>query len=292
MSVAEPATWQPYLVAFRRGLLDAGYIEGRNLRIEYRWGEGNVDRLPKLAAELAAQQPAVLVASGGNDPVVAAKAATATIPIVFTGTIDPVESGLVASLNRPGGNVTGISLLSGDLYGKLIDLLGGAASTVRKYGLLLNPHTTTFDRVAKAVEDRTRGRPVVAAPVESQGGVDAAFARLVSEGVDALIVSSDASLNTWRDRIVAQAAHYRLPAIYVWGEYVRAGGLMSYGPNLPDQYRQAAGHVGRILKGDRPADLPVMQPTKFDLMINLKTAKALGIEMQPTVLALADEVIE
>jgi putative ABC transport system substrate-binding protein len=185
-----------------------------------------------------------------------------------------------------------MSILSDDLYGKLLNLIDGAAPTTRKYGVLLNPKSTTADTTARAVENGARGKPVIQARVESEDGLNDAFAKLAGEGVGALIVSADPSLNVWRDRIIALAARSRLPAIYVFGEYPRAGGLMSYGPNLADQYRQTAIYVGRILKGARPADLPVMQPTKFDLIINLKAAKALGIELQPTVLALADEVIE
>jgi putative ABC transport system substrate-binding protein len=280
--------------AFRRGLTEAGYVEGRNVKIEYRFAENQSPRLRALAADLIGQPVDVLVATGGGNSVLAAKAGTATIPIVFTSGGDPVREGFVASLNRPGGNVTGItwfaSLLGAKGFGLLCELLPNA----HVVGLLANPTIPESTRVPADVQEAARilGRQLLVLDAGTPNEIDTAFAAMRQRRVDALLVSGDPFFPTRRQQIVALAARDGLPAMYVNREYVAEGGLMSYGNDATDAYRRAAHYVGRILKGEKPADLPVDQATRFEFVINLKTAKALGLTVPDTVLARADEVIE
>jgi putative tryptophan/tyrosine transport system substrate-binding protein len=284
----------PVSMAFVRGLNESGFIEGRNVTIEYRYAEGHYDRLPALAADLAARKVDVIFANGGSAPALAAKAATTSIPIVFETGGDPVRGGLVASLNRPGGNLTGVSWTASALNAKRLDLLHQLLPKASVIGLVVNPD---YPEASLQVRDLTDaagllGLKISAANANTESGVDAAITSLARQGVGALLLANDPFLSSRRAQILALAERYALPASYSLREDVEAGGLVSYGTSLPEQFHQAGLYVGRILKGERPADLPVMQPTKFDLVINLKTAKALGITVPPTLLATADEVIE
>jgi putative tryptophan/tyrosine transport system substrate-binding protein len=278
--------------AFRQGLSDAGYVEARNVTIEYRWAEGRYDRLPEMAAELVGRQVAVIAATGGAE--LAAKAATATIPIVFTTGGDPVELGLVASLNRPGGNLTGVTFLASDLGAKRLELLRQFAPNAKTIAMLMNP---TYQPTAAEVRDvqaaaRTLGLKINVLNASTGGEIDTAFATLERERPDALIVGGDPILLGRRDQVVPLVAGHTLPTIYPQREYVDAGGLMSYGTSLIDGYRKTGVYTGRILAGTIPAALPVLQPTKFDLVVNFKTAKALGLAIPNALLVAADEVIE
>jgi putative tryptophan/tyrosine transport system substrate-binding protein len=282
------------VAAFRQGLTEAGYVEGQNVDIAFRWTEGQYDRLPALAADLARRQVAVIFATGGNPPAFAAKAATATIPIVFITGSDPVEVGLVASLNRPGSNVTGVSLFTSLLVAKRLELLRELVPTAIILAFLVNPNNSNAQpdtRVAHAAAARF-GQQLVVLSARTENDIDAAFAILVQRRASALLVNTNSFFLTRRNQIAAQAARHVVPTIHDLREYTAAGGLVSYGTNLADAYRQGGTYVGRILKGEKPASLPVVQPTKFDLVINLKTAKALDLEIPPTVLARSDEVIE
>jgi putative tryptophan/tyrosine transport system substrate-binding protein len=278
--------------AFRRGLSDAGYVEAKNVTIEYRWADGRYDRLPAMAAELVSHQVAVIAASGGAE--LAAKASTTTIPIVFTTGGDPVELGLVDSLNRPGGNRTGVTFLASDLGAKRLELLRQFAPNATRIAMLMNP---TYRPTAAEVRDvqaaaRTLGLQIEVANASTGGEIDAAFATFESERPDALVVGGDPVLLSRRDQVVPLAASHTLPTIYPQREYVDAGGLMSYGTSLIDGYRQIGVYTGKILAGTMPAALPVLQPTKFDLVVNLKTAKVLGLATPNALLVAADEVIE
>jgi len=289
-----PIGWENYLAGFHRGLSEVGFVEGQNVKIEYRWAQGRYDQLTALAAELVARNPAVIIASGGNPPVFAAKAATTSIPIVFTAVPDAVGDGLVASLNRPGGNVTGLSVLTTAVLAKRFELLSALTPKATVFGLLVNPSNPGAAREMSTLADAaaTRGMKMHRLAATSDSELDAAFADLVAQGGRGLIVSTDPSFNSRRDHIIALAARHAIPTIYGWPEYPNAGGLASYGPDLTEHYRLCAVYAGRILKGEKPADLPVIQPTKFKYVINLKTGKALGLEVPPTALAIADEVIE
>jgi len=293
---AEPADQVAHLVsAFRKGLSDSDYVEGRNITIEYRWADNHYDRLPALAVELARRQVAVLVTIGGPQPALSAKAATTTIPIVFvSGAEDPVTLGLVASFNRPGGNITGIVPLTTPLEDKRLQLLHELIPGAAAFGILLNPNNSYSNSRLHDLETaaQTIGRSLAPVWAQSERDLDTAFATLVREHADAILVGGDTFFNTRRDQIVALAARHRMPAVYQWREFVDAGGLMSYGSDRADANRQAGHYVGRILKGERPGDLPVMQTTKIELLINLKTAKALGLTFPITLLGRADEVIE
>jgi len=286
LSSGSPGPFAQMLAAFHQGLKDGGYVEGQNVAIEYRWAEGYYDRLSTLAADLVRRQVAVLAATGGTVSALAAKAATTTIPILFVAA-DPVRDGLVASLNRPGGNVTGVSVFSAELAPKRLQLLRELVPKAGKIAALTNP--ASMDEP----EALTRaGFPLLTITAEAEGDFGPAFIQAAQQGVEALLVTADPFFNTRRAQIVALATRHSLPAAYPWREYVEAGGLMSYGTSLPGTYHQLGLYVSRVLKGDKPADLPVQNPIKFELAINLKTAKALGLTVPPTLLARADEVIE
>ena len=289
---ASPGPFAPYLAAFLAGLREAGYFEGSNVIIEYRWAEGQYDRLPAMAADLVRRKVAVIVASGANPPVLAAKAATSTIPIVFTGPDDPVKNGFVASLNRPGGNVTGAALFTSELESKQIEVLRTLLPTAAKIAVLLNPSNPNVSSQISGLDVRTSGAELVIHRAGAPAEIDAAFAVMAEQHTDALLVGADPYFNAVREQITFLAARYKLPALYTFPELVVAGGLISYGNSIADNYRKCAGYVARILKGEKPADLPILQPTKFDLTINLKTAKSLGLQIPDKLLALADEVID
>jgi putative ABC transport system substrate-binding protein len=278
--------------AFHRGLKEAGYVEGQNVGIIYRYAEGQYDRLPGLVADLLHRQVA-LIGAFGPPAAQAAKAATTTIPIVFT-SVDPVKFGLVGSLNRPGGNATGAHVLTIDLDSKRLEMLSGLVPASSPIGVLINPHGEYAESQAKEVQaGATRiGRQIVILSASNERDINSAFRTLIDRGAAGLLIAADVFFYGRREQLVTLAAYHAIPAIYEWREYVLAGGLMSYGSSIADAYRQAGVYAGRILKGEKPSDLPVMQPTKFDLVINLKTAKALGLAVPEKLLALADEVIE
>jgi putative ABC transport system substrate-binding protein len=281
------------LAAFHQGLKETGFVEGQNAAIEYRFADGNSDRLPMLAAELVRRQVNVLVANT-TPPALAAKAATATIPIVFVTGVDPVELGLVASFNRPGANVTGVTFLVNKLVAKRLELLCELVPRSAPVGMLAdqhNPNLETDVRDALAAAD-VLGRTLHVAKVVSENDIEAAFAALVEERVAAVFVAPHANFRIWRRQVIELAARHALPASFSSSDYVTAGGLMSYGPDQFDSYREAGVYAGRILKGEKPAELPVMQATKFEFVINLKTAKALGLTIPRTMLVLATEVVE
>ena len=280
--------------AFHSGLKEAGYVEGQNVAIVYRYADGQYDRLPMLAAELVRSQVAVLAATGGDPAVLAARAVTATIPIVFTTGSDPVALGYVASLNRPGGNVTGVVLLSSNLGAKRIGLLRELVPKADAIGALVNPTYPVATAQLKEVQEAAAsvGVRLIIANASAERDFEPAFALLVQQRSSALMISSDPFFNSRRDQIVALAARHAVPAIYEWREFAEAGGLMSYGTSVTEAYRLAGIYAGRVLKGDKPADLPVMQSSKFEFVINLKTAKALGLDVPLGMSAAADEVIE
>jgi putative ABC transport system substrate-binding protein len=285
------------VAAFRRGLAQNGYAEGKNVTVEYRWALGQYDRLPALAAELARRPVAVIAATGGDPAPLAAKAATATIPVVGTFSSDPVERGLVASLNRPGGNVTGVSNLSSTLEPKRLGLLRELVPQAYIFGVLLNPNNPPAAIQLRDLQEaaRTLALQLHVSRASTDREIDAAFEAVAQPPTyrsAALAVADDPFFNSRRDKIVALAARHSVPAMYSFRNYAVAGGLMSYGIDLPDVYLQVGIYVGRILKGAKPADLPVTQPTKFEFVINLKTAKALGVKFSDNLLSLADEVIQ
>jgi len=288
-----PGPSAPFVAAFRQGLGEEGHVEGQNMAIEYRYAEGHDDRPSALAADLVGRKVDVIVAAGGPASR-AAKEASQTIPIVFTIGGDPVATGLVASLSRPGGNVTGVTWLAVELMSKRLELMSELVPQARAIALLVNPASRQTERVVRDVQEGPRPRgvqlPLLKAGSESE--VDAAFASLVQGPAGALVVQPEPFLNSRRQQIVALAARHAVPAIYPLREYATAGGLISYGPSLTAVYRQAGIYTGRILKGAKPAELPVVQPTKFELVINMKTANALGLTIPPSILARADEVIE
>jgi putative ABC transport system substrate-binding protein len=282
------------LAAFRKGLNEMGFVEGRNVTIEYVWADGRVDRLPELAAELVRRRVAVIAVPAGLTAVLAAKAATTTIPVIFGIGSDPVETGLVASLNRPGANLTGVSQMNIALLTKQLGLLHEMLPTAGRFGVLLargNPATRALTTEAEEAAS-IMGKQIVLLPAGDKGEIDAAFESIEQKRIDALAVSSQVLFFQRRVQIITLAARHGLPVIYSWRESPDIGGLMSYGANSLDQFRQVGLYTGRILKGDRPADLPVMRATKFEFVINLQTAKTLRIQIAPTLLAIADEVIE
>ena len=295
LSTESPGQFAHIVVAFRRGLNETGFVEHRNVGIEYRWAEGRYDRLPALAAELASQRVAVIVATGGTVAGQAAKRATATIPIVVVIGDDPVRVGLVASVNRPGGNITGVMILSTLLAAKRLELLRDMLPKANVIGALINPsNSTSASSQLKDLETaaRTIGMDLRIVNASNERDLDAGFATLAQQHVDALIVSTDPYYNSRREQIVGLAARHAIPATYAFREFADAGGLISYGTSCAHAYRQAGVYVGRILKGEKPAELPVLQPTTLELIINLKAAKALGLNVPPTLIARADEVIE
>lgn len=294
LSARSPGEAASVLNAFRQGLGETGYFEGKNVTIEYRWAEGQYDRLPALAAELVSRQVAVIAATGGEPSPLAAKAATAIIPIIFTAGGDPVAAGLVASLNRPGGNLTGTTIMGLQMGSKRLELIRELLPNAAATAMLINPNFPTSAAEARDVQGAARAlrmqMNVLNASTQSQ--IDAAFSTIVQQRIDALIVATDPFLLGQREQIVRLAARHAVPTMYFLREFVEASGLMSYGPDIANGYRQAGVYTGRVLKGEKPANLPVIQPTKFDLVINLKTAKALGLSMPQTLLVAADEVIE
>jgi putative ABC transport system substrate-binding protein len=287
--------WAPYMVGFRRGLSDVGFIQGQNVSIEYRWAEGHLEQLPGMAADLIGRKVNLILAGGSVVGVQVAMAATKSIPIVFTTAVDPVAAGLVASLNHPGGNVTGVTLISSELAPKRLELLREVFPSATKIALLINPkNPAIFKQDTKGVEEAARalGQEIVIVSASTANEIEPAMAAAVQQRASALVVGSDAIFVSSRSEIAALALRHSIPTISSERQEAAAGGLMSYGTNFVDTYRQAGIYAGRILKGEKPADLPVVQPTKFELVVNLKTAKALGLTIPEPFLLRADEVIE
>jgi putative tryptophan/tyrosine transport system substrate-binding protein len=291
---ASPSPFARAVDAFRQGLNETGYVEGRNVAVEYRWAEGQYERLPVLAADLVRLQVSVIVAIATNGPARAAKAATTSIPIVFVTGGDPVSGGIVPSLNRPAGNVTGVTWVATALVPKQLELLRGSTRNPVLIGALVNPSHSDHDVQLRELQEggAALGKNIYIVQAATAPDIDTAFVSLVQKGADALIVANDPFFISCRDQIVALAARYRIPAMYFTREFTEAGGLMSYGASLIDAARQGGVYTGKILHGAKPADLPVMQSIKFEFVINLKTTKDLGLKIPPMMLALADEVIE
>jgi len=284
----------PYVAAFRQGLSELGYVEGQNIAIEYRWAEAHIDRLPALAADLVSRKVYVIASTGGTTPALAAKNATSAIPIVFISGGDPVVDGLVASLARPGGNLTGFALLGDELTPKRLELLTELVPQAKEITLLVNPTNQSAERIIIDMREaaRAKGLQLHILKGSTESEIDAAFATLVQLQAEALLVSGNPLFDTQREQLVALASRHAVPAIYSEREFAAAGGLLSYGTSRAAAYRQAGNYTGRILKGEKPADLPVQLPTTFELVVNLKTAEALGLTIPPAILARADEVIE
>ena len=284
----------PLVAAFHRGLSETGYTEGQNVKIEYRWAEGRYDRLPALAADLVGRKVDVIVASGGPPSAQAAKIATATIPITFVVGTDPVELGLVASLARPGGNLTGVSMMMTELNAKRLELLSELVPQARVIALLVNPNYPGAEGIMREVQEAARatGVQVLILKARTEGEIDAAFTTLVQRHVDAIVVGNDSFFDSRIEQVVALAGRHAVPTIYDQREFPDSGGLMSYGTSLTSVYQQLGTYAGKILNGAKPADLPVQQPTTFELVINMKTAKALGLTVPQSLFARADEVIE
>jgi len=293
LNSASPEGFAPFVEAFRQGLREAGYVEGQNATIEYRWAEGQYDRLPMLATDLVRRQVTVMAATS-TPAALAAKAATSAIPIVFTTAADPVAVGLVDSLSRPSGNATGVNIYLSHLGAKRLELLRELVPNAAVIGMLVNPNFPDAESQSKDVKEaaRTLGQQVHIVNVNSEGDFNQAFATFIEMNADALLISLDAFFLSRREQLVALAARHKIPAIYFSRDFVLVGGLMSYGSDIANSYRQAGIYAGRILKGAKPGDLPVVQPTKFDLVINLKTATALGLEVPWFLQQRADEVIE
>jgi putative tryptophan/tyrosine transport system substrate-binding protein len=294
LSSGSPRTFVNFLKAFHAGLSDEGFVERRNVAIVYRWAEGHFDELDALATELVAEGAAVIAATGGMRSAEAAKNATTTIPVVFVIGFDPVKVGLVASFNKPGGNLTGTTIITTELATKRLSLLYDLDPGMRNVAILVNPESTRADVEIEnvIVAARDTGRPLFVLRASSISEIDAAFASLAEQRLRALIISADPLFMTRRAQLVGLAASHKMPVVYPFREFVDDGGLMSYGPSLTSAYRQAGIYAGEILKGAKPADLPIVLPTKYEFVINLKTAKAFGLEIPDKLLALADEVIE
>ena len=289
-----PGPYAPFVAAFRQGLSETGYVEGQNVAIEYRWAEGRYDRLPALAADLVSRKVDVIAASGGEVSAFAAKNATSTIPILFIAG-DATAAGLVASLARPGGNLTGVSILADELMAKRLELLSELVPQARVIALLVNPNEGRIaERIIRGVQEAARAKGVLLHILKAgtENEIDAAFATLVQLHAGALLVGAGPFFASQRDRLVALASRHAIPAMYELREFAAASGLTSYGPSLTGIYRQVGIYVGKILNGAKPGDLPVQQPTKFELVVNLKAAKALGLTVPHSILARADEVIE
>ncbi len=294
LSSASPASWAPFIAGFRKGLNETGLIEGQNVTIEYRWAEGDYNRLSGLVADLINRKVAVILAAGGSGPAQVAKAATSTIPIVFASAADPVRAGIAASINRPGGNVTGVSMLGSALEGKRLGLLNEIVPGTGPISVLLNPDypdaRLQLNGLQEAASIIKRQLNIVYARTDAE--IDAAFRTITQRGAVALLVTEDPFLGSRNEKLVELAARQKLPAIYYNRTFVKVGGLASYGTDFPDGFRQAGVYAGKILKGANPADLPVLQPTKFELVLNLKAAKALGLDESLSLQQRADEVIE
>jgi putative ABC transport system substrate-binding protein len=290
---SSPSPAAPGLAVFRQGLSETGYVEGQNVAIEYRWAEGRYDRLPAFAADLVDRKVEVIVAGGGVPSALAAKNATSTIPIVFI-VCDPVASGLVASLARPGGNLTGVGVMMTELMPKRLELLSELVPQAGVIALLVNPNNASTERLIRDVQEAAvaKGVRLRILAAGAEGEFETAFAALVQLHAGALVVSADPFFTSQREQLVELASRHAVPAIYEWREFAAAGGLISYGPSLTSVSRQAGIYAGKILKGAKPADLPVQQPTTFELVVNLNTAKALGLTVPPSILSRADEVIE
>jgi putative ABC transport system substrate-binding protein len=293
LGAGSPGPTATILAAFREGLSEAGYVEGQNVAIEYRYAEGHYDRLPALAADLVGRSVDVIAAAGGPSAI-AAKGATSTIPIVFTGGLDPVATGLVASLARPGGNLTGVDFLFVEMHPKRLEILYELVPQAGVIALLVNPKFSGADRTTRDVQEAAgaNGAELTIVKADSEGEIDAAFATLVQLRAGALVVGSDPFFFSQREQLVTLASRLALPAIYFAREFAEAGGLISYGSSISAASRQVGISAGKILRGAKPADLPVQQPTKFELIVNLKTAKALGLTVPQSLLQRADEVIE
>jgi putative ABC transport system substrate-binding protein len=292
LSSGSPAEFAQFVAAFKQGLNDAGFVEGRNMAIEYRWAQGQIRRLPELAADLVHRNVAVIAASGGTSSGLAAKEATATIPIVFVSGGDPVADGLVTSISRPAANVTGFTVFSQVLGAKRLELLRELVPTGTEVGLLVNPTGRNPEAdVVQAAADKV-GQQVRMLNVSNDREIDAAFATIVKQRIGGLLVTGDPFFTTRRDQLVLLSTRHGIPTVFPWREYGIGGGLMSYGTGLRSSYREMAGYVGRILKGAKTADLPVQQPSTFELVLNLKAAKALALTIPTSILLRADEVIE
>jgi len=294
LNVASPGPLRQQIAAFREGLKESGYVEGQNVAVEYRWAEGQYERLPELAADLVRQQVSVIFVGGGAPAELAVKAATTTIPIVFSTGGDPVRSGLVASLNQPSGNITGVYHFATGLEAKRLGLLHEMLPKATPIAVLINPNYADAENQLRDVQEAAArlGVQLVVVRANAESDFNAAFSTVVQQRSGALLVCASPFFNNRREQLVVLAARHALPTIYEWRDFAAAGGLMSYGTSLADAYRQVGVYVGQILKGAKPVDLPVVQSTRFELVINLSTAKALGIEVPPTLLARADEVIE
>jgi putative ABC transport system substrate-binding protein len=291
---ASPDGYGALVASFLEGLKETGYVDGKNVTVDYRWAEGQNDRLPAMADDLVRRQVAAIVASGGDAPGLAAKKATDKIPIVLISGGAPVRAGLVASLNRPGGNITGVSFIVSELIPKRLEILHELVPKAVTIGGLVNPDYADAELQLKELQDASAaiGLQIHILKAGTQGAIDAAFASLVQQGINTLLVANDPFFQSRREQIVALAARHAIAASYAGREFVNAGGLISYGPSLIDAYRLAGSYTGKVLSGIKPADLPVQQPTRFDLAINLKTAKTLGLTIPETLLATADEVIQ
>jgi putative ABC transport system substrate-binding protein len=294
LSSQSPALFTPLTAAFGRGLKEVGFLEGNNVAVEYRWAEGNFDRLPALAADLVARHVAVIVATGGEASAFAAKRASVQIPIVFTAGEDPVRQGLVDNLNRPGGNLTGMFFLATAVESKRLGLLRELAPNISIIGVLFNPNSPSGAWRLRDIQDAAQamGQQIAVLKAATEPEIDSSFAAMKRNGIGAVLIAADPFFTNRRDQILGLAASYEMPAIYYLREFTAFGGLASYGASLSEAFRQVGVYTGRILKGEKPGDLPIMQPTKFDFLINLKTAKALGLAIPDKLLALADEVIE